>query len=168
MKKTIIIIIFAAWTASSLAQEIDKEAVAAAEVTRYVEHWSRNIPPRFRRNALKHVSSVVHWSIYYELDPLLVATTISLESSWDRKAIGHDGEVGLMQMLNKKAMKGCDMKNPDEQVRCGCRLMRACIDKCGSIRAGVNKFATGECNTPWSKLNYRIRVWRRAVKRFRK
>ena len=79
--------------AAALAQEIDREAVAVAEVTRYVMDWTRNVPQSYRRRALQHVPSVAVHSLRYQVDPLLTAVMVSLESSWNMKACGKLGEI---------------------------------------------------------------------------
>lgn len=164
----ILIILIIGASTLALAHDINREAQAMAEVTRYVEDWSKNLPTRYRRRALRHVYSVAHWSIYYDIDPLLVAVLISLESSWNTRARGKLGEIGLMQVLARGARKGFNLSTGDGQIQAGVRWLRVCIDDCdGSIRRGVNNYATGSCTKNWRGLRYRMRLYSRAVKFFR-
>lgn len=151
------------------AQELDRQAVATAEVQQYVRDWSANLPPRYYRRALEQVPSVVSWSVVYDIDPLLVAVLVSLESSWRVDARGKVGEIGLMQIhpKNRRALEGADMRDGDGQIEAGVKWLRACIDQCGDVRRGLNAYATGHCDPEWRGLAYRWRLYQRAVSKYR-
>jgi len=171
MKSLIISLIIFCIGAVALAQELDRESIAYIEVVRYVEDLTKNLPSVYRNRAMKHVQSVAHWSVYYDVDPLLVAVKVSLESSWRSGARGKsDREIGLMQIHpgNKRAREGFDLSEPDQQIQAGVKELRYCIDKCeGNIKQGINAYATGSCTEEWSGLGYRWRLYQRAVERFR-
>jgi len=166
MRLIAVLLVFALGLTAA-AQQFDQEARATIEITRYVEDWSKNLP-RSHRRAMRHVPIVAHWATEYEVDPLLVAVIVSLESSWKVGATGARGELGLMQFHADKAKAGFDLTVPDEQVHAGTRWLRICIDTCGGdAEQGLNNYATGSCTAPWSGLAYRLRHWRRAVRLFR-
>ena len=169
MKHFLSVAILVTFCAVAIAQELNKEAVAYSEVSQYVENWTKNLPPRFRNRAVKHVYSVAHWSTLYDVDPLLVAVCVSMESSWRVNAIGTIGEIGLMQIHpgNKKALKDIDMSTGDGQIQAGVRWLAECIDHCGDTRRGLNAYATGSCTQEWRGLGYRWRLYQQAIKRFR-
>jgi membrane-bound lytic murein transglycosylase MltF len=167
--KKLVFILFFVWTATALCQEIDRHAIATAEVTRYVIDWTKNVPQRYRRRALAHVESVARWSLHYDVDPLLVATIVSLESSWRSVAVGALGELGLMQVHADKAKAGYDLTDADQQIQAGTRWLRTCIEVCdGDVQRGVNMYATGHCRAPWAALEYRMGRYYRAVRMFRR
>lgn len=153
----------------AIANEIDRETIASIEVTRYIDSWVSKYSPGYqnvlKRRALPHVPSVVKWSLYYDIDPLLTAVTISLESSWIKGATGAIGEVGLMQVHSPKAKKGFDLSTGDGQIQAGVHWLRVCIDECnGSLEQGVNNYGTGSCTKEWSMRDYRLRKYRKAVR----
>ena len=167
MVRFLFLLFIAALGVAGGAQQLDREARATREITRYVEDWARNIP-RSRRRALRHVISVAHWSVQYSVDPLLVAVIVSLESTWNPGATGKAGEIGLMQVHAPEAKRGFDLNDPDEQVHAGVRWLRVCIDTCGgNVVDGLNNYATGRCRPHWNMLAYRLKRWKRAVKLFR-
>lgn len=170
MKRSLAALAIAALGTVALAQELDREATATAEVTRYVEDWAANLPPKFRRRALAQVSSVAQWSARYEIDPLLVAVLVSLESSWRVDARGKVGEIGLLQIhpRNRRALEGADMSTGNGQIEAGVKWLRFCVEQCGGdLRRGLNAYATGHCSPEWRGLAYRWRLYQKAVKRFR-
>jgi hypothetical protein len=167
--KKLAFIVFFFWASLALCQEIDKHAIATAEVTRYVMDWTRNVPQSYRRRALAHVESVARWSLHYDVDPLLVATIVSLESSWRSDALGKRGEVGLMQLHSDRAKAGFDLTDADQQIEAGVQWLRTCIEVCdGDVERGVNMYGTGHCRARWAALEYRMGRYHRAVKMFRK
>ena len=167
MKGLLLVFIMLIGTAA-LAHDIGREAKATSEITAYLMDWTKNLAMRHWRRAAKHIASAAHWSTYYNVDPLLVSVTITLESSWDPNAQGDIGEIGLMQLHSPEAKRGFDLTDPNQQIEAGVKWLRTCIDQCGGdVRQGVNKYATGECKKPWGKLDYRMRRYRRAVRLFR-
>lgn len=172
MKHFLLVALWVTYCTVAIAQNLillNQESVAYAEVASYVDDWTKNLAPRYRQRAVRHVYSVAHWSIHYSVDPLLVAVCVSLESSWRVNAIGHVGEIGLMQIHpgNKSALKDIDVSTGDGQIQAGTRWLAECIDLCGDTKRGLNAYATGSCSQEWRGLNYRWRLYQRAVKRFR-
>jgi soluble lytic murein transglycosylase-like protein len=168
---TAIILSLALWGGGALAQEIDIEAVAVAEVTRYVIDCFKQLKQYHLRRALRYVPSVAVYSIKYGIDPLLTATIITPESGWHKNAISSIGAIGLMQVHADRAKSGFDnlVEDPDQQIEAGCKWLRTCIDKCGGdVKQGLTSYATGKgCKAPWSALEYRWGLYEEAVKKFR-
>ena len=44
------------------------------------------------------LSLILHYSYLYHVDPYLVESVITVESGWDKNAVGPVGEIGLMQL----------------------------------------------------------------------
>lgn len=98
--------------------------------------------------------------------PLLVVRVIFLESSFDERAVGKRGELGLMQVAKRNVrIYQCDMSTADGQVACGVGMLRDGFDECGSWRGALTRYATtsGACASDdpnvTSKVNYRLRGW---------
>jgi len=152
----------------SFAQEVDKAAIADAEVSRFIDHWTRDLPPKWRRMAYSHKPSVVHWALEYEVDPLLVARIISLESSWRDWVIGSKGEIGLMQIKSGEMREKYDVQNPDENIRAGCELLEKCVADCPTLKAALGKYGTGYCTEKGSWLDRRWKKYQKDVEMFRR
>ena len=152
---------------SVIADVLSRHAVADAEVSRFIFEWTKNLAPRHRLRAFKHKESVVHWSLEYDVDPLLVARIISMESSWRQHVQGKLGEVGLMQVHNSKMRKKYNVEDPHENIRAGCELLRECIDKCDTLKAAIGCYGAGPCTEDGEWLARRWRKYQRDVKRFR-
>lgn len=170
MRRILIFLFCFSLGAAALAQELERETVAHAEISAYLTWWTSRSSEKVRARAFKHVASAAHWATFYKLDPLLVAERISGESSWNPRAIGFQrGEIGLMQLHSKGAKKGFDLTDPDQQVQAGCKWLRKCIDAChGNVKRGLNMYARGGCTKPaWKNLDYHWNAYQSAVKRFR-
>lgn len=42
---------------------------------------------------------IIGLAVSYQLDPVLIESIISVESHWNAKALGNQGEIGLMQIM---------------------------------------------------------------------
>ncbi len=74
----------------------------------------------------------------YDLDPMLVAAIIEVESQGQHMARGAAGEVGLMQIMpfeDRPPAAALDV--PWVNVFTGARILRECIDRTGSVWAGL-------------------------------
>lgn len=86
------------------------------------------------------------------LDPTLLAAVAVKESGLNPKARGSYGEEGVLQInpRNKHARKlrrtGDGAPTLESMVEVGAEILRACIDKCGSIEAGLGAYKTGRCD----------------------
>lgn len=100
--------------------------------------------------------------------PYLVVEVIFRESSFDERAIGSRGELGLMQVARRNVLdRGCDMATAAGQVECGTRLLREQFNRCGTWGGALTSYATttGACQSEdpnvQSKVNLRLRYWQR-------
>lgn len=142
------------------------------EVTGYVTWFHARAPARCKK-AQKIVPHVVKWSNFYNLDPLLVSTIITFESSWRPDVIGRRGEVGLMQILPQSICSfGQKIETSEDQIRTGARCLRLSLDQCQDLRGGLTMYASGRCTTEnislKRKINLRLTHFHRAVLRHRK
>lgn len=58
----------------------------------------RNLPKKYRNSAIDLTTSILQLSEKYEVDPVFIIAVIKTESSFNPKARGSAGEIGLMQL----------------------------------------------------------------------
>jgi len=172
MKKQIIIMLFIfVFGIKGLCDELDREAVATLEVTKYVQEWTKDLPDKRRLKIFSYIPYVVEHSLKRDLDPLLICEIISKEGGWDIKAIGKRGEIGLMQTMceaNLKAFKeGYDMSTAEGQIVAGTTHLKDWIDKSETLEQAWTGYASGNNKLKWSKLEFRMREYRKAIDKFR-
>lgn len=66
--------------------------VSLEETTEHLQRTAGITPGRYR-------GLLLELSRQYQVDPLLIAAIVTVESRWDHTAIGGHGEIGLMQIL---------------------------------------------------------------------
>ncbi|MCM1265138.1 MAG: lytic transglycosylase domain-containing protein [Candidatus Gastranaerophilales bacterium] len=66
------------------------------------------------------------YAAQYNLDPNMVSSIITIESSWDPNATSSANCKGLMQ-CNPKYVSG-NLYDPETSIREGCRIFRECLD----------------------------------------
>jgi hypothetical protein len=135
-------------------------------VSAYVKDFMA-LSPRRRDKALELVPEVVQAATEAGIPPMLLAVTISKESSWRVNVpLGKSrGEIGLTQ-IHGLAAKGQDLTTPVGQIRAGARWLRKCVDRCGSIREGINAYVSGKCKPITKAGRRRYKIYLLAVERF--
>lgn len=168
-------------TAAAHCQEraTSREAIGAwmtatpQEVDAAIQHILRKNPRHHLLNnpviRATYAENIVTVSDVYGVPPLLTTEIIFHESSFDEKAIGARGELGLMQVAKANVGKyGCDMSSSGGQIACGAKMLRDAFDVCGSWYGALTRYATtkGLCASPeptvQSKVNLRLRDWQKA------
>jgi hypothetical protein len=137
-----------------------------AEVVERVERamlWITTVKSPNPRNSVRRkpqwrkelATYIVQESQRRDLPWSLVTVMVFKESSFNHKAVGDLGELGLMQILNDDVKRQCkkfgwDLKTPDGQIKCGTWHLEWCWKvKCkGDIRHGVTFYATGRTCRP--------------------
>jgi hypothetical protein len=98
------------------------------------------------------VAAAVHDSATrHGLRPALVLAIILRESSGRDDVTGPAGELGLMQIHPRTAVRWrCRLGTPAEQVECGCRVLAHHVARCGSESGGLGAYASrsGACDWP--------------------
>jgi len=88
----------------------------------------RSLSPKQRHHAFAIAGTVINEANRHKMDPLFVLAVIATESSFDIKARGRHGEIGLMQILPKTAKwlaprmnlcKEFDLEDPVTNIRIG-------------------------------------------------
>lgn len=96
----------------------------------------------------------------YDLDPYLLAALAVRESMLDPQALGRNGEAGILQLHPRGAGRGVPfVEDEDLRERCegetdGCQgpivdrgaaTLAESIERCGSVRSGLGRYASGRC-----------------------
>ena len=171
MRRLLIPFFICALGTAALAQEIDREATASAELHRLMEDWTRDLSPRVRALRYRYLPNAVHWAVHYDLDVLLVGRLICLESSWRPKIRGEKlGEYGLMQVINTRMLKKYPRAktDPDTNIRAGCELLSQCVKKCPTLKSAIGCYGTGHCTEAGSWLDRRYKKHMSDVKKYRR
>lgn len=102
--------------------------------------------------ALKLVDPVVDVAMERNVNPALLASIVTHESSWRPEALGRLGERGLLQVMGGKA------KEPREQLREGVGILAAAYERCGTVLGAISLYATGKsCRAyPGAKLRVKL------------
>lgn len=123
--------------------------------------------PKRQRIALTYIPTIIA-KCGDDIDPLLIAVMISMESSWKFEVQGELGETGLLQIMPKYA-KGYRLDNPHEQIRAGIDHLRRAVNICNrNIKDAVNYYGCGQCKPHRQFLKWRWRWYQRAIKKYRK
>lgn len=137
------------------------------ELTEYIDDYLRVYPERAEK-AKTYISTILK-ECGNDIDPLLVAIMISSESAWRHGVIGYaKKEIGLMQ-VHGVAAKGYKLKDSKEQIRAGVTWLRKSIKWCnGNVRQGLNAYGTGQCKPIRKFVGWRVKAWKKAIKKYRR
>ena len=154
-------------TEAEIQEHIESELQdPVVEVDQYIQHFMREVPMYRYRNAREFVPHVVAYAEQHAIDPLLLAVTISLESSWMPDVVGTKGERGLTQ-VHGVAARGYDLTSAEQQIEAGASWLAKCIDDCGSILGGLSKYQAGTSCRPHKASRKRLRLYREARREIR-
>lgn len=147
---------------------------ATNDVDDYIAWWHKNVNKRRLKRALTYTPLIIESTNKHDIDPLLVATVISFESSWHPKSKGKLGEIGLMQVMpNGICAHGQDLTTAAGQIEAGVNCLSICKKNCGpDIKKiltfyGTGKGCTSKNKRTNSRINMRVAHYRAAVKRHR-
>lgn len=120
------------------------------------------------RNRALGLSSVVYSeSLRNNVDPLLTAMIISLESSWRSDVTGDGIDHGLMQVRRGGVCaRGQDLTTPHGQIKAGVECLALSREQCsGSLEQTLTMYASGKCVSKSvrtkRKIRYRIALFER-------
>lgn len=90
------------------------------------------------KRACKLMPKIVEISSQEDVNPILIASIIQVESSWNPRAVSNRGACGLMQIIPRWNPKKdgsrytCDeLKDPETNIRAGARALRRWNKKSG-------------------------------------
>jgi hypothetical protein len=93
---------------------------------------------------------VINASEAAKVNPEIIASIISHESTWNGAAIGKRGEIGLMQVLGSRAT------TVDEQLAEGIHRLQISYEHCGTIIGAISYYGTGYTCAPYRGAQSRI------------
>ncbi len=115
-----------------------------------VERGMRLLYPRSYEDLVERESKE------FSLDSGLVYAVIRTESGFDEDALSHAGAVGLMQLtpatfewissLYPPENGGGDPADPEDNIHCGCALLRLLLDHYGSLEVALCAYNAGMGN----------------------
>jgi soluble lytic murein transglycosylase len=126
--------------------------VTRPDGTRYMYNTGRKTsfttpPPRPAQTADVDLDAVIgRYSREVRLDPDLVKAVIRAESSFDERAVSHQGAMGLMQLMpdTADALAVSDPFDPEQNVRGGTRYLRQMLDAFrGSLELALAAYNAG-------------------------
>lgn len=106
---------------------------------------------------------VVHWSLRYGLDPLLVACLIRQESGWNPQAQSPAAAAGIMQFIPGTARDwGLEVSDrvderllPEKAIPAGCALLRSLLEQYqGNVQLALAAYNAGPERV--RKAGYRV------------
>jgi soluble lytic murein transglycosylase-like protein len=147
--------------AGSAEREIDFKWNAPREVyntklDKFLTLYFSKSSPRKLINARKLIPVVLDASERHNVNPVLIASIISYESTWNYAAIGALGEIGLMQVNNKIVGK-----DPSNQLDVGISMLKDSYARCGSVIGAISYYATGHTCKPYKGAEKRIALARK-------
>jgi hypothetical protein len=96
----------------------------------------------------------------HDIPPALLASMAFYESSFDSRAVGKIGEVGLLQVHGAAAV-GCDLDTVAGQVACGAAWLARWRDACPKVHGWEQPligYASGACGTSSMRLIQRVKM----------
>lgn len=78
------------------------------------------------------LSLILFWSSAYNIDPTITMKVIKIESNYNTKALGSQGEIGLMQ-LKPSSFPNYSISNlykPDINIMLGVKYLSECKKRC--------------------------------------
>ena len=137
------------------------------EVDQYIQYFMAGVPAYRYRNAREYAPYVVASAEQYDIDPLLLAVTISVESSWMPDVVGKLGERGLTQ-VHGVAARGYDLEDARQQIEAGASWLSKCIDQCdGDLLGGLSKYQAGTGCRPHKSSRKRYNLYMDACREIR-
>jgi len=145
-----------------VASSTETELTDLGAVESHIKWFHQNVSEKKLNKALKHAPVVVEVAHKYDVDPILIAVQIDVESSWNSKANGAIGEEGLMQ-VHGIARMGFDMSTPKGQIEAGVNHLVMWNEKCrGVLEWTLCGYHSGHCRSSKCRGKKRAKLWRKA------
>jgi hypothetical protein len=147
----------------------DTREIYAQKVTRHIlSRYATCNPKKYQgklcNRALDLVSVLLDTCRDENVNPLLIAAIISLESNWDVSCMeSNTGAYGLMQVntgwKNAAVVEEYTL-DPAEQLKDGITILKISLAKCGTVRGALAFYATGKTciPIPTSDLRYKMAI----------
>lgn len=128
-------------TPSSL--EVPNPQQAARELSKFVYHRTRQaVPASYHLHSWDIAKAILDASQRYQIDPIILMSVIHNESSFNPKAIGRHGEIGLMQIRPGTALwmistAGIDSPSEAAELTDHKKVIEALYDPATNIMLGA-------------------------------
>lgn len=107
-----------------------------------------------KKDARVVVQEVFKYAKANNLDPVLLLSIISAESSFKRTVVSGMGGVGYTQVVPKyhqKKIRGRDLRDPSVNIEVGAKILRECFDTHRSRNRALGCY-NGSSGTEYAKL----------------
>ncbi len=133
--------------------EIPSQADIEQNLKAFIADFLRLYPQRHQA-ALSYIPTIIV-ECKNDIDPMLIAVIITMESSWRFQAEGKRGERGLMQLMPKYARE-FNLADPLDQIRASIVHYRRSLKMCkGNVKDALNAYGCGECRPHRRFLKHR-------------
>lgn len=100
-----------------------------------------------RLEILPFGSSIRQTATRYQLDALLLASIIEVESGFDPNAISRRGATGLMQVMPATAGEGVHLSDPEDNLATGAKYLRRLLRRYGgNLELALAAYNAGPSN----------------------
>lgn len=114
-------------------QTLGKQTDSCKELKKFDENISRWCP------------LIIKYAKKYDLDPVLVASIIQVESGGNQDSISYQGAVGIMQVMSSDSGWAFfanrptkeELLNPKTNIDWGCKILSGFIGQYGNVRDGL-------------------------------
>ncbi len=136
------------------------------------ESFSRKLVKAFGTNpvvAREFSDWVLEASMRHRLEPELIASLISVESSFQKSVESHRGAIGPAQVKPKFWTEFCgnnDLHDPEQNVYCGAMILSYLMDRCkGNYSCALSAYNVGFYGDRWQAgKRYIAKIDRNVVK----
>jgi soluble lytic murein transglycosylase-like protein len=156
------------WFLCSVVWDVAHAETKVDRVAQYVRHFHRNLDPKFTERVIRRYVPLIYRHAGEELDPLLLATTLAVESSFRPEAVGRAGELGMSQ-VNPRAWPRFQgkLENANQQIKAGAYILKYCKKFCGEESLAIfSCWHSSKRCTPGKRAKHKEEVYRDAVERF--
>jgi len=119
--------------------QISTQAAAAAPA-----NLAQPLPPLFTPEVRHWGPSIARWAEVYDLDPLLIATVMQIESCGNPWAVSHAGARGLFQVMPYHFKDSENALDPETNARRGLGYLRQMLNRTdGDVRLALAAYNGG-------------------------
>ncbi len=152
---------------------IASEATVKTGVREYIAHYLRDAPTARQVDGMAMATHVEQAATRYKIDPMMLAVTIALESSFTTKVTGGKREIGLTQIMPRGVCaKGQNLTTEQGQIFAGAFCFSLGKMQCGNDpHALFSVYMSGKCKPRTKRtermVNYRLNKYNKARERFK-
>lgn len=133
----------------------DSRAEYSRKIDAFLVDFFSKCNPKKLQNARQIVPILIDVCEAEGVNPAIVASIVSYESTWRTEAMGKIGEVGLMQVVGSTA------NDARSQLFDGIRRLKLCYEECKNIEGALSLYATGKSCRVYRGAELRMKMARK-------